>query len=227
MVIFRSSHRVLFRYDASSISLLILGGSVRVSTLGACRNAENEAARDAGEGTKTTTSLPGTNSLNSLDLARLLGVDPAGIEVRGKNAAVTVGENAVHRRETIENAFVFCTSAIENDVSMKTRFGGGCLKIKDAPAFFELIDEYLRRRVAPRKLGECVVDDVEYAPRTNTYRDHTSKHCAFLKPHGGRSSFEKESEVRALWIPEGFKAEPMFLNIPELSTLLELLPQVE
>ncbi len=224
MVIVSSSHRVLYRYDDTSISALILGGSVRVSTLDACRNAESEAARDAGEGNKTITSLPGTNSLNSLDLARLFGVDPRGIEVRGPNAAVTVGENAVHRTETIENAFVFCTSARANDLAMKTRFGGGCLKIKDAVAFFELIDEHLRRKVAPHKLSECVLDDVEYAPRTNNYRDHTSKNCAFLKPQGGKSSFEKEAEVRGIWIPQGFKAEPMLLDIPEVSALLERLP---
>jgi hypothetical protein len=167
MVIFRSSHRVLFRYDVSSISLLILGGSIRVSTLEYCRNAENEAAKDIEEGMKTITSLPGTNSLNSLDLARLLGVDPRGIQVSGPNAVVTVGEDVVHQTETIENAVVLCTSAIENDKSLKIRFGGSCLKIKDAVAFFESVDEQLRRSVAPRKLGEYIVDDVEYASRTN------------------------------------------------------------
>jgi hypothetical protein len=149
MVIFRSPYRVLFRYDAPDISRLILGGSIRVTTLEACRNAENEAARDPGEGTKTTTSLPGTNSLNSLDLAKLLGVDPAGVEVVGKNSAVTHAENAVHRTETTENAFVFCTSTINNDL-MRSNFGGGCLKIRDALAFFELVDKHLLDKQPPR-----------------------------------------------------------------------------
>ncbi|SRR6266540_3277094 len=224
MVIFRSSHSMLYRYDASNISLLILGGSIRLSTLEYCRNAENEFARDAEEGTKTTTSLPGTNSLNSLELARLLGVDPRGIHVSGPNAVVTVGQNAVRRTETIENAFVLCTSAVANDLAMKTRFGGGCLKIRDAVAFFELVDKSLRKAVAPHKLSECVVDDVEYAPRTNNYRDHTTKHSAFIKPYGGKSSFEKEVEVRGLWVPQDFKAEPVLVNIPEVTKLLELLP---
>lgn len=222
MVIFYSSNRILYRYDASNISLLILGGSIRVSTFEYCRNAENEFARDTEEGMKTTTSLPGTNSLNSLELATLLGVDPRGIHVSGPNAVVTVGENAVRRTETVENAFVFCTSAMENDLSMKRRFGGSCLKIKDAVAFFELVDEHLRKAVAPHKLGECVVDDVEYAPRTNNYRAHMHKHSAFIKPYGGKSSFEKEAEVRGLWIPQGFRAEPVLLNIPEVSKLMEL-----
>jgi hypothetical protein len=215
---------VLYRYDASKISHWILGGSIRVSTLEYCRKAENEYARDSEEGTKITTSLPGTNSLNSTDLAKLLGVDPRGIHVSGPNAVVTVGENAVRRTETIENAFIFCTSAIEGDVSMQTKFGGGCLMITDAAAFFELIDEYLRKAVAPHKLSECIVDDVEYTSRTNNYRDHTSKHRAFIKPYGGKSSFEKEAEVRGIWIPEGFKAEPILLRIPAVSKLLELLP---
>jgi hypothetical protein len=224
MVIFRSSPRALYRYDASNISLLILGGSIRVSTLEYCRNAENEFARDSEEGMKTTTSLPGTNSLSSVDLAKLLGVDPRGIHVSGPNAVVTIGENAVRRAEMIENAFVFCTSAIESDVSMKAKFGNGCLKIKDVVVFFELIDEYLRKAVAPHKLSECVVHDVEYTSRTNNYRDHTSKHRAFIKPYGGKSSFEMEAEVRAVWIPQGFKAEPVLLKIPEISKLVELLP---
>lgn len=221
MVIFRSPHNVLFRYDSSSISSVILEGYIRVTTLEACRNAENEFARDPGEGTKTTTSLPGMNSLNSYDFAKLLGVDPSGIEVRGRNAVVTQGINAVHRTERIDNAFVFCTSAIGNDPSMKRRFGGGCLMIKNAIEFFELIDVELRRAVAPKKLSQCVVDDVEYAPRENNYRDHTSKHCSFIKPCGGKSSFESESEVRAIWIPQGFNVEPVLLNIPEIKTLLK------
>jgi hypothetical protein len=224
MVIFRSSHPMLYRYDASNISLLMLGGSIRVSTLEYCRKAENESVRDTEEGTKTTTSLPGTNSLNSLDLAKLLGVDPRGIHVSGANAVVTVGENAVRRTETTENAFVFCTSAVESDVSMKKKFGDGCLKIDDAVAFFELIDEYLRKALTPHKLSECVVDDVEYTSRINNYRDHTSKHRAFIKPYNDKSRFETEVEVRAIWIPQGFKAEPILLKIPEVSKLLELLP---
>jgi hypothetical protein len=214
---------VLFRYDPPEISSLILGGSVRVTTLEACRSAENRWARDPGEGTKTTTSLPGSNSLNAYDLARLLGVDPGGIEVRGRNAVVTRGTNAVHRTERIENAFLLCASALEDDLSMKRRFGGGRLRIRNPVAFFELIDERLRRAVAPQKLGQCVVDDVDYTPRINSYRDHTAKHCAFIKPCGGQSSFEKESEVRAVWLPQGFVVEPLFLTIPEVKGLLELL----
>src|SRR5262245_36681464 len=129
----RSSHRVVFRYDKPQISSLILNGSIRVSTIEACRNAENEAARDAGEGTKIITSMPGRNSLDSNDLAKLLlGVDTASIEVDGMNAVVADGENATHRHEILENAFVFCTSANENDDSMRDRFGEGCLKITNA-----------------------------------------------------------------------------------------------
>ncbi len=224
MVVMRSSHHALYRYDPPKISSLILGGSIRVSTLEACRNAENEAARDIGEGTKITTSMPGRNSLNAKELAALLGVDPAGIEVRGKDAVVTVGENAVHRLETVENAFVFCISANENDCYMRERFGEGCLRITNAVDFFELIDVHLRTKLAPQTLGECIVDDVEYADRKNNYRDHTHKHCAFLKPSGGTTGFDKESEVRALWIPNGFKAVPTVLSIPEVSSQLEMLP---
>jgi hypothetical protein len=219
------SHIAVFRYDPPPIASLILAGSVRVSTLEACRNAENDAARDVGEGTKITTSMPGRNSLSGNDLAALLGVDPRGIEVRGKDAVVTCGENAVHRQETLENAFVFCTSAIENDDFMRARFGDGCLKIMNAVAFFELVDAHLRRALAPKTLGECVVDVVEYGPRQNNYQDHTTKHCAFLKPSGGATCFEKESEVRAIWIPKGFKAEPTVLSIPEVSRLLEPMPR--
>ena len=223
MIIVRSSQRVLFRYDRPNVSSSILGGSIRVTTLMACRNAENQWARDAGEATKTITSLPGRNSLNALDLAKLLGVDPRGIEVSGQNAVVTDGSNAVHRTERIEDAFLFCTSALENDSFMKRRFGDGCVKIKDPVAFFDLIDQELRRALAPRALGQCVVDDVEYTVRTNNYRDHTSKHCAFIKPRGGESNFERELEVRAVWVPQGFTVVPMPLRIPDVKEMLELL----
>jgi len=204
MIIVRSSQPVLFKYVPPKVSSLILEGSIRVTTLMACRNAENQWARDAGEGTKTTTSLPGRNSLNALGLAKLLGVDPGVIGCSGQNAVVTDGSNAVHRTERIEDAFLFCASALENDSFMKKRYGDGCVKIKDPVAFFELVDKGLRRAVAPRAVGQCVVDDVEYAARTNNYRDHTSKHCAFIKPPGGKSNFEGELEVRAVWFPQGF-----------------------
>lgn len=164
---------------------MILRGSIRVTTLNACRNAENQWARDSTEGTKTTTSLPGKNSLNTTDCVKLFGVALSGIEVSGQNAVVTVGENAVRRTEKVKDAFVFCTSRLENDTFMKGRFGNGCVKIKNQLAFFQLIDQELRRAVAPRLLSEYAVDAVGYAPRTNTYRDHTDKHPAFIKPKAG------------------------------------------
>jgi hypothetical protein len=223
LVIFRSAHQILFRYDPSNTSHLILAGSIRVSTLDACRNAENVAARDLEEGTKITTSLPGTNYPNSRDLEQLFGVSPGGIEVIGQKAVMIEGENAVHREEKLENAFVFCTSTVENANSMKKRFGNGCLKIKDAVAFFNLVDRYLRQKVAPSKLSECVVDDVQYVFRKNNYRDHTEKPCGFIKPPGGDKTFEIEKEVRAIWIPQDFEIEPVVLRIPEIPLLLEFI----
>lgn len=223
MIIVRSSQRVLFRYDSANVSSSIVGGSIRVTTLRACRNAENQWSRDAGEGTKTTTSLPGKNSLGAPDFAELFALDARAIEVRGQNAVVTDGSNAVHRTQRIEDAFLFCTSALENDSFMKGRFGDGCVKIKDPVAFFELIDQKLRLKVGQSALGQCVVDDVEYAARTNNYQDHTSKHCAFIKPRGGERHFERELEVRAVWVPQGFTVEPEFLEIPDVKEMLELL----
>jgi hypothetical protein len=75
MVDYRSVHRQLFRYDDPSVSSLILQGRIKVTTLQACRNAEKDYFKDPGEGTREFTSLPGTNSLDAFDLARLLGVD--------------------------------------------------------------------------------------------------------------------------------------------------------
>jgi hypothetical protein len=86
--------------------------------------------------------------------------------------------------------------------------------------FFEVLDAALRAAV-PGTLGVCVVDDVEYAPRVNNYRDHTAKHCAFLKPDGPPRYFERESEVRAVWIPKGFMPEPLILEIGSVRALLE------
>lgn len=169
----------------------------------------------------TPIALPGRNSLDAWDLAKLLGVDPAGICVGGKDAVVTVGENAVHRSEKVPNAFIFCASALENDPHMKATFGSGCVRIADPVAFFQMVDEHLRRAVVPNELQMCVVDDVEYAPRTNSYRDHTGKHVAFLKPRGGHKRFEKECEVRAIWMPRDFGIQPVFLSIPSAAPFLE------
>lgn len=221
MVDYRSDCRHLFRYDMPRTSSLILQGRIKVTTLEACRNAEKDYVRDEEEGTRTTTSLPGTDFPDAFGFAKLLGVDPADICVSEKGGVVTDGENAVQRRERLPNAFIFCASALENDPSMKAKFGAGCVKITDPIAFFELVDKHLRRAVAPNKLEMCVVDDVEYAPRTNNYRDHKDKHVAFLKPDDGQKTFEMECEVRAVWTPRDFNIEPVFLSIPAAAVLLE------
>jgi len=219
MVNYRSVRRHLFRYDVPKFSSRFLQGSIKVTTLEACRNAEKDDSRDEEEGTRITTSLPGRNSLNTFDTAKLLGCDPKGLHV-GKDTFVTVSENAVHRREKLPNAFIFCASALDNDPSMKARFGAGCVRITNPLAFFELVDEHLRVKV-PTELQMCVVDDVEYAPRTNNYRDHKDKHVAFLKPNGGQKTFEMECEVRAVWIPRDFDIEFEVLDIPAAAAFLE------
>lgn len=223
MINYFSDYKHLYRYDTPNISSRIIEGNIKITTLKACRNAEKEYFRDRDEGTRIITSLPGTNSLNSFDLAKLLGVDPTAICVRGENAVVTQGENAIHRQEILENAFIFCTSALENNAPMKVKFGDGCVKINDPIAFFTLIDKELQKKVTPIKLQRCVIDDVVYAPRINNYRDHPDKHIAFLKPCGEPSNFEKECEVRAIWIPDDFNIEPEFLAIPTVTMYLERL----
>ncbi len=212
--------RALYRYDHPEISDWILKGSIRVSTLEACRKAENLAARDVGEGTKTTTSLPGTNYPSVQDFAKLLGVNPASIPMT-ENAVKLLSENAIHRTETVRDAFVLCLSALENDATMKTKFGKGCIKIHDAESFFRLVDQHLRAKFRPGALSACVVDAVEYSPRKNNYLDHTDKHPAFLKPAGAPGYFDSEYEVRAIWISKGIVPAPVTMTIPDVVPLLE------
>ncbi len=160
---YRSSHPVLFRYDRPDISELILSGSIRVSTLDACRHAENLDAADLEEGTKTITSLPGVDYPDTLSFAKLLGVDPSDIELRGPAPVVLTDSNAVVRKENVE-AFVYCTSSPLGDAdSLRANFGHGCVRIANPHAFFEAIDAALRNAI-PLKLSICVVDDVEYTP---------------------------------------------------------------
>jgi len=198
MVTHRSVHHQLFRYDKPDISAVILGGSIRVTTLEACRTAENDAARDAGEGQdhnlSARISLP-----RRAAVASCLGF-PSRTEIL-LGMFLDPGDRGGARRaadEKLVNAFVFCSSTIENDAWMKSRFGDCCLRIKDPREFFALVDAALRQVMGSRRLSECVVDRVEYGPRTNNYRDHTTKHPGFLKPKGAPMGFEKESEVRAL-----------------------------
>lgn len=105
---------------------------------------------------------------------------------------------------------------------MKQTFGEGCLKITDPRQFFDLVDRELRKQVT-FPLSECVVDAVEYTPRVNNYRDHTNKHIAFIKPAGPPRNFEKEAEVRAVWIPvdQSIAIKPVTFTLPEVQVLLE------
>ncbi len=169
----------IFRYDPPEVSDLIFHGSIKITTLEACRNAENDNFGDKYEATKVTTSLPGKQSLTGFQLANLLGVDPMGISVSGPNAVVTNGESAVHRTERLPNAFIFCTSRLDNSPILRKRFGDNCLKIVNPYHFFELIDFELRNKYQ-NELGPCIVDEIEYTPRTNNYENHTNKHSAFI-----------------------------------------------
>jgi hypothetical protein len=210
----------LYRYDRPEISDRILKGSIRVSTLEACRKAENPAARDVDEGTKTITSLAGTNYPSVQDFAKMLGVNPASIAMT-PNAVKLVSENAIHRTEMLKDAFLLCLSTLENDPMMMTKFGKGCIKIRDAEEFCRLLDQHLRAKFPAGALSGCIVDAVEYSPRTNNYLDHTDKHPAFLKPAGAPGFFDSECEVRAIWIPRGIAPAPVTMTIPEVVPLLE------
>ena len=218
MIDYHARATSLYRYDLPEISTRVLGGSIRVSTLQACRVAENPNAADSGEGHKTVTSLPGVDHPEAASFARLLGVDPSSVSISG-NGVVLVGTGAVHRTEVVE-AYVFCTSAL-NAPFLRARFGGGCVRIIEPSTFFAAVDLALRA-AAPGPLGPCLVDDVEYGPRENNYRDHTDRHPAFLKPSGPPRHFESEAEVRAIWQPQGFTPEPLCLQVPSLIPLLEL-----
>jgi hypothetical protein len=221
MVSFKSSHSIVYRYDRPEISDLILGGSIRVSTLAACRKAENPLARDAGEGTRTTTSEPGRHSLNEDDVTKLFGTPAGAISIRGPNAFVAVGENAVRLTSKISDAFVLCHSQRGNDPHMLERFGNGCVTISDLQAFILLVDHALRERIPTVALADCVVDDVEYSSRTTTYRAPSLKPSYFVKPAGGEAAFEIENEVRAVWtLLEPGTIDPVQLSIPEIAPLL-------
>lgn len=217
MVNFIPQNTCLYRYDAPEISKKIFEqGSIKITTLDFCRKCE-----DAGEGTKVTTSIPGTNSLNENDVVRLLGINANSIRIKGNNAFVTIGENAIRRTERLSNAFVFCTSTLENSEFLKGRYGEGCLRIINPLKFFELIDRKFRNQYKKYKLSKCVVDHVEYTHRTANYKNHTNKNVAFIKPAGTSKHYESEKEVRALWIPAQFDIEPFFLNVRMINNFLE------
>jgi len=217
MVNFIPQNTCLYRYDPPEISKKIFEqGSIRITTLNFCRKCE-----DAGEGTKVTTSIPGTNSLNKNHVARLLGMNANSIRIEGSNAFVTKGENAVRREESLPNAFVYCTSTLENNKFLKGKYGKGCLKITNPLKFFELVDNELRNQYKKFKPSKCVVDHVEYTHRIANYKNHTNKHVAFIKPPGTSKNYESEREVRALWIPEQFDIEPFVLNVSMINNFLE------
>jgi hypothetical protein len=185
------------------------------------RQTENLAARDEGEGSLTTTSEPGRRSLDAASAAQLLGVPEGSISISGPNAFITEGEGAVHRTDTVADAFVICLSELGNDPLLLSRFGGACVRISNPAAFVSLVDQALRRHVAPLVLNDCEVDTVEYRSRTSTFRDAPTKAGYFVKPIGGRTSFELEREVRIVWPLAGAqRIEPIVLHLPSVISLL-------
>lgn len=210
----------LYRYDTPENSEKIMSGSLRITTLDACRKAELHYFGDEGEGTKTTTSVPGVNYPDNVGLAKMLGCDPAGISISG-NAVCMKGENAVVRKEKLPDAYVFCTSYLENNKHMLNTFGSGQIKISNLQIFFRIVDAELRKSVSTR-LGNMLLGVVEYAPRINNYRDHTQKHIGFIKPANSSKQFDKEAEVRALWIPENPDIRPLNISNCELKAFVEL-----
>lgn len=184
--------RHVFRYfDRLDHAEAMLSGDIFVSTLEYCRNCEGVRA-DSGEAEQSYSQgliEGGGANADVVEAGRRLGVH---IE-NSPNARIKFRNNRARSR--LPDAFVLCTSLIDDPEAMKG-FGPYCVAIREPALFMDYVTRVIRSQIALLR-AEC--DHILY--RRRSYRD--------LEPEPGRLGFvkpvdpyEREREYRFLWVPE-------------------------
>lgn len=184
--------RVLYRFfSTEAYADRFVNGYIWISTLEACRNAENAAARDEGEG----------SLLRHVEYAD--GDDPQFMQMLAQTGLVQIknAEKAPGVRMTEcffnvspgRNGYVLCLTERCDEV-LREKFGGFCVKVNDPFGFFQTVTPRIGQ-VVPITVAE--IGRISYLGRKLRNYEGTETPIEFIKPH----TFAPEKEVRMYWAP--------------------------
>jgi hypothetical protein len=178
-------------------------GEVRVTTLHTCRQYEDAALGDAGEGTRHRKA----EHVTIPDLRAARG--PTADFVReslGRNARGRLKECAFIENTDVPDCYLYSTTYIFNEHVMRDHFGyRACVLIHDPRRFFARLTFALRDYVQCSRGGDGVVGVAAYASRAGDPKDVPDCDPVWLMPP--RQSMQ--TEARCLWEPLARPIEPV------------------
>lgn len=201
--------KVVYRYMHEEKYInMFAEGKIKVSTLEACRNYDNQEQGDREEAKETFVVTHMTDQdPNFHKKANKLGMSFEACS----NITITNCTSINH----LPDGFVICTTARRDDDKFSKDFGGFCVKINDVNQFFALISKEIEKQFQLLN-----ADHKRVVYREQNYKDDELPpgKIGFVK----RPKYEWQEEYRFLWLPKEFsQCQTLYLDIPDLKNLCE------
>jgi len=181
-------------------------GKMRIGTLRDFQSEEEYGSEvgDAGEGTKSAYEdkpdiVWGTADVPPL-VKRLVSYPD--------NATVTFWDCDFQLTQKSPDCYIYCVAEEFNKDAMAEFGYDCCIKINDPHMFFYELTRciHLRHKIKQVVLGKCI-----YTERRQHYSLQNNIHPSLIKP----PRFAYQKEVRAMWIPQDRKIQPIFVSCPQ------------
>jgi hypothetical protein len=105
-----------------------------------------------------------------------------------------------------EDLYIYCLTSEYSPAVMREFGCDACLEIFRPQEFFEVISRKIRHKAKFNGLGR-----IQYINKTTHYKQPHMIHPAAMKD----LEYEYQKEWRAIWIPNKFQCQPLFINVPK------------
>lgn len=185
-------------------------GDVYLSTLENCRAYEDAEQGDPEEGFEAYNASNlsgGSDDPEFVEQARR-----GGIAIEGKCSNIQIG--SISKVESIEDAYVLCTTTQFLPENLNEKFGKYCVEIKDPRKFFVAVSKKLN---SISTISQAATREIIYADRKYTGLGQPPGPIGFVKPS---VPYEKQKEFRFLWLMKNMgEINPPLIKCPEISGL--------
>lgn len=195
----------------SSYKESFLNGQLRISTLDACRNLENETAKDINEGKLIAhiSNLHIDNTNNNQHFNNLDNLKKMGIHIENSS---NIQVSNINSHMILDDAYVLCFST-EITKYHNANYGKYTICINYPNVFAYIVYENIRHI---HKIFEYKCQVVNYGnQKADIVNSLISEHLGFHKT----IKFEPEKEFRMLFKSDSYNLSPFIISIPEISLL--------
>ena len=214
---------LIVKFCSRSHNPLLSETKIQLCTVYYYKSTDNDFIRDVDEGLISRTFHPPTPVVfTGNDIGRMTGLSISG------TGTIRVAGRAVKTTNPIANAYVFCTSRLDEPTPEHAASFGydSWYVIKDASLLCDAMAQEVRRQVAPESdilafHGEVSYQEekaVVYSALSDFFRSHSIIHPRFylLKRETSRQNdlrlYAKEQEYRFVFLPVGKGGRPMPLT---------------